>query len=309
MIKQKKTTVLLKAFEEFLLFKKASSLSEKTRFDYNQVWGFFLTHNNLTGKEPVTIITETFILNWIVQMQKMDLKLSSINHYIGDMRVFCYWLMKQEMIKPFKIHLIKGQQPSLRYFTDEEISILLQKPDKNCHFTEYRTYVAISFVLATGARASTLINIKISDIDFTSKEITYQHLKNKKSVIIPLSPALSHIIQEYLRLWDREKEDGWLFCGLDESQCTVSSLHQALDTYCSKRGLKSKGMHSLRHSFARGYVINGGNAFKLQKILTHSTMEMTKRYIQLFGDDLKKDYEQFSPLDKSISYGRISRRK
>ena len=309
MIKQKKTTTLIEAFEEFMLFKRASTLSEKTNFDYDQVIGFFLKHNELTGKEPITIITEQYILSWVVKMQDMDLKLSSINHYIGDIRVFCYWLMKRDFIKPFKINLLKGQQPNMRYFTDDEVAILVQKPPKDCNFTEFRTYVAICFVLATGARASTLINIKISDIDFTAREIIYAHLKNKKSMIVPLSPALASVLQEYLRIWSREKESGWLFCGTDESQCTVSALHQALWTYCDKRGIRSKGMHALRHSYSRRYIINGGNAFTLQKMLCHSTMEMTRRYVQLFSDDLKRDYEKISPLDNIFtSRGHISRK-
>lgn len=308
MIKQKKVFTLNEAFTEFMLFKKASSLTEKTRFDYSQVFSFFLRHNDLTGEEPISIITEKFILNWIVKMQSMEIKLSSINHYIGDIRVFCYWLMDKSLIRAFKIHLVKGQEPSIRYFTDDEIEMLIKKP-QNANFTQYRTYVAICFVLATGARASTLINIKLSDIDFNAKEITYAHLKNKKSAIIPLSPALAHVLQEYLRTWSRENEDGWLFCGLDESQCTVSALHQALWGYCDKRGIKSKGMHALRHSYSRRYIINGGNAFTLQRMLCHSTIEMTKRYVQLFSDDLKRDYDKLAPLDSIlISKGHITRR-
>lgn len=310
MIKQKKpTTTLMEAFEEFMLFKKASSLSDKTRFDYDQVLSFFMKHNDLSGKEPVSIITEKFILQWIVKMQEMELKLSSINHYIGDTRVFCYWLMERGYIRKFKIHLVKGQEPRMKFFTDEEIEILLKKPAAKENFIQYRTWVVICFVLATGARASTLINVKISDVDFSNFEITYRHLKNKQVAIVPLSKSLAKVLQEYLRMWSREKESGWLFCGTNESQCTVSALHQALWSYCDKRGIRSKGMHALRHSFARGYIINGGNALKLQKILTHSTLEMTKRYVQLFGDDLKRDYEQFSPLDNNLSSGRISRRK
>lgn len=309
MIKQKKVTTLLEAYEEFILFKKASSLSAKTQFDYDQVCGFFFKHNNLTGHEPVSIITEKFILEWIVKMQQMDIKLSSINHYLGDARVFCYWLMSKGYIRKFKIHLVKGQEPTMRFFSDEEIEILIKKPDPKENFTQYRTWVAICFVLATGARASTLINIKISDIDFNNNEITYRHLKNRSVAVIPLSKSLANILRQYLNQWSRENEDGWLFCGTKENQCTVSALHQALDTYCTKRGIKSKGMHALRHSFARGYIINGGNALKLQKILTHSTLEMTKRYVQLFGNDLKRDYEIYSPLDNSLQCGKISRRK
>ena len=106
------------------------------------------------------------------------------------------------------------------------------------------------------------------------------------------------MLKDFLSSWSREKEDGWLFCDAAENQCTVSALHQALENYCNRRGIQSKGMHALRHSFARGYIMAGGNAFKLQRLLTHSTLEMTKRYVRLFGADLKTDYEDFSPLDQ-----------
>ena len=133
--------------------------------------------------------------------------------------------------------------------------------------------------------------------DFDNHEILYRHLKNRSVAVIPLSKSLEKVLRDYLFDWKRDKEDGWLFCDGSENQSTVSALHQALDNYCSRRGIKSRGLHALRHSFARGYILNGGNAFKLQKLLTHSTLDMTKRYVRLFGEDLKKDYEQFSLLD------------
>jgi site-specific recombinase XerD len=35
----------------------------------------------------------------------------------------------------------------------------------------------------------------------------------------------------------------------------------------------------------------------LQKILGHSTLSMTQRYVRLYAEDLKEDYEDFSALD------------
>lgn len=300
MIKQKKALTLNEAYQEFILYKKSTNLTATTREGYELVYEIFLDHNNLDGNQFLSTITEQFIRDWVLKMETMELKLSSINHYLGTMRVFLYWLMDRQWIRSFKIHLVKGQEPTVRYFTDEEIQLLVRKPAKTETFVQYRTWVVICFVLATGARASTVINIKISDVDFIHKEITYRHQKNKSLGMVPLSDALAKVLREYLNTWSRENEDGWLFCGLNESQCTVSALHQALMAYCENRGIKSKGMHALRHAYARGYITNGGNPMKLQKLLSHSTMEMTKRYVRLFGNDLKQDYESFSPLDSML---------
>ena len=166
--------------------------------------------------------------------------------------------------------------------------------------------MVICFILATGARASTLTNIKMSDISFSNHEIIYRHLKNRHTAVIPLSKSLEKVLREYLSVWQREKEDGWLFCDMNERQSTVSALYQSMENYCRRRGVESKGLHALRHSFAREYIINGGNAFKLQRILTHSDMSMTKRYVRLFDSDLQNDY--FSPLDSYKNQGRISRK-
>lgn len=298
MVKRQSSITIEDAFSMFRSAK--SGVAQPTMDNYEFSYKVFLRDNGIDESFPIRQITEQMIWDWINIMKQNGTKLPSINHHLGSMRVFLNWCIKQTYIKRFNISLVKGQEPVMKYYTDEEIAILVKKPSKSELFSQYRTWVAVCFVLATGARASTLINIQISDIDFEHNEIIYRHLKNKQVAIIPLSKSLAKVLKEYLSDWKREKEGGWLFCDASERQCTVSALHQALINYCNNRGVKCLGMHALRHSFARGYIQNGGNAFKLQKILTHSTLDMTKKYVRLFGDDLKIDYEQFSPLDNMV---------
>ena len=55
--------------------------------------------------------------------------------------------------------------------------------------------------------------------------------------------------------------------------------------------------HTFRHTFAKFYILNGGDAFTLQRILGHSTMNMVRKYIQMNGEDIKDQHHQFSPIN------------
>lgn len=45
------------------------------------------------------------------------------------------------------------------------------------------------------------------------------------------------------------------------------------------------------------YVRNGGDSFSLQEILGHSTLEMTRQYVNLARRDVAEQHKKFSPMD------------
>jgi integrase/recombinase XerD len=55
-------------------------------------------------------------------------------------------------------------------------------------------------------------------------------------------------------------------------------------------------LHSFRHTFAVNYIRRGGSVFHLQKMLGHSTLEMTRRYANLVTADLSAVHEKLSLL-------------
>ena len=63
------------------------------------------------------------------------------------------------------------------------------------------------------------------------------------------------------------------------------------------RGVTKTSLHLFRHTFAKNYIIAGGDSVYLQRLLGHSTLSMTNHYVRLYSTDLQKNYDKFNPLD------------
>lgn len=293
---------LKEAFDEFLYEKEVTNLAPSTIANYEQTYRIFCDFFNLQPEEtPVNEIGLDYFYKWINTLKQEGAKVTTINHYIRDMRVFIYWCQKPERSYieiPYKIPTIQGQEEQIKLFSDEELEMLLEHPNKNDGFTTWRSWAIVNWVLATGNRAATICDIRLTDIDYTRKEITLHHTKNKKASTIPLSTTLESSIKEYIRIWRSETDiNGWLFPNIGEEQLTTNALRLSFGKYCKDRGVEHTNIHGLRHNFAKGWVRNNGNLFQLQKILGHSTLEMTRKYVRLFNEDLKEDFDVFNPLD------------
>ena len=55
-------------------------------------------------------------------------------------------------------------------------------------------------------------------------------------------------------------------------------------------------LHAFCHTFSIHYLRKGGSVFHLQKVLGHSSLEMTRRYANLMTEDLQAVYERVSML-------------
>ena len=87
------------------------------------------------------------------------------------------------------------------------------------------------------------------------------------------------------------------FNGQMSENCLVSAIQR----YNRSRGVTKTSIHLFRHTFARKYLLDcGGNAFTLQKLLGHSTLEMTRKYCELFNADIVRDYDSHSPLSSIV---------
>lgn len=292
---------IVQAFEEYLIEKQARNLSEKTLRNYEETMNKFMNFCEFDDDSTTDEIAQSHIFKWINTMKLEGVKPTSINHYLREVRAFLYWCMnedRQYITPSFKIKMVEAQEEQLKLFSDDELALLLEKPKKNDTFAEWRTWAIVNWVLGTGNRASTICDVKLTDINYSKKEIALGHTKNKKAQIIPLSSSLETVIKEYVRMWRKDADiNGYLFCNVGEEKLTTNALRHAFGRYCDARGVEKTNIHGLRHNFAKGWVRNNGNMFALQKILGHSSLDMTRKYVRLFSEDIKEDFDRFSPLD------------
>ena len=295
------TVTIGAALEEFLIEKEAKNLAPKTIANYKQSVSYFMRFHQLTPDTPLNTITVSYFYKWINSMRIDAVKPTSINHYLRDCRGFFYWCMSpdRKYMPEYKIAQIEAQEEQIKLFPDEELLLLLEKPERsNNKFTDWRTWVICNWVLATGNRAATICDVTIDNIDFKRKEIQLTHTKNKKAQIIPLSSSLETILKEYIKMWRNGcPKDAYLFPNVGDEKLTTNALQNSFAKYCKARGCTHTNIHGLRHNFAKLWIKNNGDMYKLQKILGHSTLDMTRKYVNMFSEDIKEDYDKFSPLD------------
>ena len=293
----KKTNITVdEAFQNFIRKCKVRNLAETTISTYTVHYKIFEEYIN--GKSLVNEIKPETWENFILYIRKnrncIDL---TINSYLRSIRTFFYYMMGMGYVESFKVNMLKTTKKIKETYSDEELRILLKKPNiKKCKFTEYRGWVVSNYLLATGNRISTALNVKIKDLDFENKLITLSKTKNRRAQIIPMSKALENVLSEYL-LYRGGEPDDYLFCSVYGKKASVRAYETALTKYNRQRGVETVGLHRYRHTFAKNWILNGGDVFRLQKILGHSSLDIVKEYVEMFSSDLSRDFEEFNPLD------------
>jgi len=85
-------------------------------------------------------------------------------------------------------------------------------------------------------------------------------------------------------------------------------MQQVLKRLKGRAGITGRcSPHSLRHTFARSYLVNGGDVFSLQQILGHTTLDMVRRYVNFVSfETVRRLHAAASPADGLIIGPRVS---
>lgn len=280
------------AAEKFYKHCIVKNLTQYSITYYKDSLNFFKTNYPI---EYLTEINLDYIENVICSEKEKNTRTTTLNTRLRGLRVFLYFCMDREYMQSFKFKLLKDDSEPKEPYTIAELKMLLKKPDTD-NWCDWRNWAAVNYFVATGNRASTVVNIKISDIDFRSHTVLLRHTKNRQTQIIPMTKELEKVLKTYLKLWKHSNDD-YLFPNREQEQWCVRTLEQEIAIYNKRRNVSKTSVHLFRHTFAKNYLIAGGGVAQLQKLLGHKTLDMTLHYANLYGADLARDYEKYNPLE------------
>lgn len=295
---KKKNLTFKEGCEEYLTYCKARNLRNGTIKHYNE--SINSIYRFISPSTPLVELNSSTMNDFILNIKNnLDIKDTTLYTYARDLKTIMRYFMKQEYIPNFEIPLVSVNKEPIDCYNDDELKRLLKKPNmKTCSFTEYKCWVIINFLLSTGIRMNSLINIQIKDIDFDNDIVYIKTTKNRKPLIIPLNQTIIKILKEYLSYRQHENNNEYLFCNVYGKQLIKTTLYHYLCEYHNQRGVIKTGIHRYRHTFAKKWIIKGGNIVTLQKILGHSSLQITQNYLNMLTSDIKEDIDKYNILDE-----------
>jgi integrase/recombinase XerD len=219
---------------------------------------------------------------------------TSINIYGRVMNSFLNWMHAEEILKfKWKLTPIKEQTGQRRkVFNDQDVEAFIKY--RPTSFNQTRAHTLGLCMLDNGVRIDEALSITPEDVDFTSDHIKIVG-KGNKVRYVPISNSFRTILYKYIT---RIKPKGCKYVFGTHVGTKMSQRNALRDIRVveGKAGIQSLSWHSYRHSFATGFINRGGDVYKLQRILGHSDIRTTEKYLHLSTQFITKGHDNFSSL-------------
>ncbi len=240
---------------------------------------------------PLADIKRTDIIAWRDD-QAQRLSAASVNTNMGALSSAFSFFVDRAWIEHNPCVRVKRLKPDGRVFPWLQSNEMITKLLAELAY-KWRTIVAV--LVGTGVRLDEALYLRWDDVDIEHRLITVHRgakgtTKSGKARRVPIFDSVLAVLKqmklergENVYLWPGGKP------GKPLRQPSVRKPFKlALDRLGYPKELR---LHDLRHTFASLYLVDGGDIFRLSRILGHNTVAITERtYAHLKPDAFESDY-------------------
>ena len=251
-----------------------------------------------SGADPALAAVNTAEARaFVVSLQDAGLAPSSVAGFVRGLRAFSAWCAAEGLVAEDPLRrLARPRVPSRLIGTLGPVEL-----ERLLAVASRRDRLIIALLLDTGLRLSELAGLRIGDL----LPDGYLRVRGKggKERLVPLGTVTEARLPDYLahgRPRPIGRDVDHVFLARDGRPLTPVAIQHALRRLGGRAGLDGvrTNPHTFRHTFAKLYLLNGGDLFSLQRILGHTTLDMVRRYVNLDTDEVKRQHAQASPVDR-----------
>lgn len=158
--------------------------------------------------------------------------------------------------------------------------------------TGIRNRALLTLLYRSGLRVSEVLAIRPSDVDLKRRTIRLKDTKSGKPQTRGFHPSADDALARWL---DTRKSlgigNGKLFCTLKGEPMSDDYVRGMLRRLADKAGIEKRvHPHGIRHTFAVELEANGTPVTVISKLLGHSSVAVTARYLDHLTNNQAVDY-------------------
>lgn len=293
-----------KQMEKLVLHLISLRRGKNTLKHYRSCLGNFLYYLDMIGVQNIKQITEEHVIRFLSSQQLNREKTLSIIRCL-----FLFW--RQENIidgrfeEFFATYKLRKKERIPSYYTTEEIKVIENSVSRSSALGK-RNYAMILLASRLGLRASDIMSLKFSDIDWDNDLIKLRIQKTGKTIELPLLADVGNAIIDYLRYGRPASTSQNIFLSsrapyIAATQSMVcGNINKIIRLSGVNIDKKRHGPHSLRHSLASNMLENGATMPIISEVLGHRNTETTMTYLKINLVALRKCVLPVPPIPDSF---------
>lgn len=283
--------------EGFKLYNSCKGLSPKTISWYDA----FLRHfaDFLRQHEHPIAISQLSISHlraWLHHGQERGLSAYTVQGQARTLKVFFRFAQEEGYLETNianRLKVPRAPKKIIQTFSEEQLQQILAATRST------RDKAILGLLIDTGIRVTELASLRIQDVELDRGRMKV-HGKGAKDRFVFCGNKCRRLLWRYTNTERPNVSSDRLFINSHGQPLEARGILEMMRR-CGKRagitGVRCSP-HTLRHTFAKRFLLNGGDVFTLQQILGHSTLEMVRRYLALCSQEVGRLYRPHSPLDQ-----------
>lgn len=240
----------------------------------------------------------------------------TLTAYVRVIKSFLNWCLLDDLYSEHmraaavgRIKKPKMVEPVIEAFTAEQVTALFKACDQEeSEHLQLRDRAILSVLLDSGIRANELVTMTIGNVSLDAKDPHIRILgKGPKWGEVGLGEQARRALQKYIRLY-REPTVAYelkqqnrnlspsqlaqvqrqvmskalVFVNRGGHPLTPGGLYQIIKRLGQWAGIEGVrcSPHTLRHTFSVMFMQNGGDIYRLSKLLRHTSVAVTEKYLK-----------------------------